>query len=187
MCGYILLCFAECYFNFYRFGSTSQSLFQQNELYGSEAFTKAKEYAKVTDVDTGGTEILEPPESILSSPPHRDSLVNCLCWLMKTSQIPNNWSAKMRTTPEYFLSDQVTVQADHWSMASWLAETEVKIVKQGQVLEDKVGRQLMRALQPAVLNGDVVWEGTKTLQQVPTRLPPIFCGDRQLVCVLFEK
>ena len=62
---------------------------------------------------------------------------------------------------------------------------KAEFVKNGELLEIAVGRQLSRALQPAVTDYHVTFHGVTRLQTVPTVLPPIFRGDRQLVYAIF--
>ncbi|OWA51239.1 hypothetical protein BV898_15733, partial [Hypsibius exemplaris] len=61
-----------------------------------------------------------------------------------------------------------------------------EFIKDGQDLENVMGRHLSRALQPAVNNAKVSFNGLTNLQQTPTALPPVFKGDRQLVFATFE-
>jgi hypothetical protein len=57
---------------------------------------------------------------------------------------------------------------------------------EGEVLEEKIGRHLQRALQPAVTKVSLTWHGVKNVKQVPVEIPPLFKGDRQLVFAFFQ-
>ncbi|GAV04712.1 hypothetical protein RvY_14947 [Ramazzottius varieornatus] len=44
-----------------------------------------------------------------------------------------------------------------------------------------MGHHLNRALQPVITNATILREGVKDVQQVPTKLPPVFQNERLLV------
>jgi hypothetical protein len=50
-------------------------------------------------------------------------------------------------------------------------------------MEEKVMRQLRRAMQPALTDITVAWKGAAAgrIQPAPFRLPPLFCGGRLVV------
>jgi hypothetical protein len=58
-----------------------------------------------------------------------------------------------------------------------------EFVRPGESMEDKVMRQLHRAMQPALTDITVTWKGdaAKHVQPAPFRLPPLFCGGRLVV------
>ena len=57
----------------------------------------------------------------------------------------------------------------------------------GEPLESSVGRQLNRALQPAITGASVALFGVANVQLVPAVFPPVFRGDRQLVYAIFQR
>ena len=58
----------SCSFNIYRFGSTYQSLFKRASKYDQSTLNAALTYAKQTDANMGGTELMQPLEHILTQP-----------------------------------------------------------------------------------------------------------------------
>jgi hypothetical protein len=58
-----------------------------------------------------------------------------------------------------------------------------EFVRSGEAMEEKVMRQLHRAMQPALTDITVTWKGAaaRHVQPAPFRLPPLFCGGRLVV------
>ena len=182
---------AGCVFNFYRFGSTFQSLFPTSQLYSSESFEKAKVYAKETRANLGGTEILEPLRKIYSDKIEagyaRQLFVLTDGDVTNTEEVIQLVAHNASTTRvfAYGLGDSPSRSlVNGFAMAG---NGKAEFIKKGEVLEEKIGRHLSRALQPAVTKASVLWDGLSNVQQVPTTLPPVFNNDRLLVYAFFEQ
>ena len=179
-----------CVFNFYRFGSTFHSLFPTSQKYSQESFNQAKEYTNDTSANLGGTEILAPLQAIFANAA-REGFSRQLFVL--TDGDVSNTEAVIDLVRSNAHNTRVFSfglgQSPSRSLVNGIAlagNGKSEFIKQGEVLEDKIGRHLSRALQPAVTNATVKWEGVKNVKQVPTNLPPVFYGDRQLAFAFFE-
>ncbi|GAU89685.1 hypothetical protein RvY_02204 [Ramazzottius varieornatus] len=178
------------YFNFYRFGSSFQSLFPTSTAYSTESFEKAKNYSADTSANLGGTEILEPLQKIFSEPVKPNFARQI--FLLTDGQVSNTddvialvnanadntrvFAFGLGDSPSHSLIDGVALAG----------RGKAEYIKQGEVLEEKIGRHLNRALQPAITNAAVEWKGVDNVQQVPAKLPPVFNGDRLLVFAFFS-
>lgn len=60
-------------------------------------------------------------------------------------------------------------------------EGNSEFIIEGEAMDDKVMRQLKRALQPALTDLKVDWGVFKSAQPAPFRMPPLFCGNRLIV------
>jgi len=54
-------------------------------------------------------------------------------------------------------------------------------------MDDKVMRQLKRAMQPALTDIKVEWGAFTSAQPAPSRLPPLFCGGRMIVYAFIKE
>ncbi|OQV22972.1 von Willebrand factor A domain-containing protein 5A [Hypsibius exemplaris] len=179
-----------CYFNFYRFGSTFESLFDLSQHYSADSFNKAKDYAEDTQANLGGTEILAPLQAIYATLPKAG--FSRQLFILTDGQVSNTESVielirKNANNTRVFSFG--LGQSPSRSLVNGIAMAgngKAEFIKQGEVLEDKIGRNLNRALQPAVTDATVTWSGVKTVQSQPTALPPVFYGDRQLSFTVFE-
>ena len=179
-----------CVFNFYRFGSTFHSLFPTSQKYSQESFNQAKDYTNDTSANLGGTGILAPLQAIFANAA-REGFSRQLFVL--TDGDVSNTEAVIDLVRSNAHNTRVFSfglgQSPSRSLVNGIAlagNGKSEFIKQGEVLEDKIGRHLSRALQPAVTNATVKWEGVKNVKQVPTNLPPVFYGDRQLAFAFFE-
>ncbi|GAV08173.1 hypothetical protein RvY_17904 [Ramazzottius varieornatus] len=180
-----------CAFNFYRFGSSFESLFPQSQPYNADTFDKAKVYATTTQANLGGTEILEPLRKIYSEPV--ESGFARQLFVLTDGDVTNTdeviqlvaHNASNTRVFAYGLGDSPSR-----SLVNGIAMAgngKAEFIKKGEVLEEKIGRHLSRALQPAVTKTSVLWDGLRSVQQVPTTLPPVFNNDRLLVYAFFQK
>ncbi|OQV13305.1 putative von Willebrand factor A domain-containing protein 5A [Hypsibius exemplaris] len=180
-----------CYFNFYRFGSQFQSLFDQSQPYSAKSFNEAKDYARDTRANLGGTEILEPLKKIFSAPPQ--SGFSRQLFVLTDGDVTNTeevielvrrnahntrvFSFGLGNSPSRSLVNGIVIAGNGKS----------EFIKSGEVLEDKIGRHLQRALQPAVTRAMVTWSGVRNVRpEAVSALPPVFVGDRQLTFAIFE-
>ncbi|XP_055344115.1 von Willebrand factor A domain-containing protein 5A-like [Paramacrobiotus metropolitanus] len=179
-----------CYFNFYRFGSTFESLFPESKLYSEETFKAAKSYADATAANLGGTEILQPLKKIFETAPlsgySRQLFVLTDGEVSNTEQVIDlvKKNASNSRVFSFGIGDSCSRSLVNGIALAGNGKSEY--CKHGEILEDKIGRHLERALQPAVVQASVLWEGVKNVQQVPYVLPPVFRGDRQIAFAFFE-
>ncbi|XP_055343969.1 von Willebrand factor A domain-containing protein 5A-like [Paramacrobiotus metropolitanus] len=179
-----------CYFNFYRFGSTFESLFPESKLYSELTFKAAKSYADATAANLGGTEILQPLHKIFATPAL--SGFSRQLFILTDGEVSNTEQVidlvKKNASDSRVFSFGIGDSCSR-SLVNGIAlagNGKSEYCKHGEILEDKIGRHLERALQPAVVQASVLWEGVKNVQQVPYVLPPVFRGDRQIAYAFFE-
>ncbi|OQV25282.1 von Willebrand factor A domain-containing protein 5A [Hypsibius exemplaris] len=181
---------AGCYFNFFRFGSNFEVLFPTSKLYGPDTFANAKRYADQTTANLGGTEILPPLQHIFSTPPvagfARQLFILTDGDVTNTESVINLVAQNTRSTRVFSFGIGNSPSRSLVNGVAMAGNGKAEFIKDGEQLEDKIGRHLARALQPAVVDAAVVWKGVENVQQVPNVLPPVFCGDRQLVFAFFE-
>ncbi|XP_055344229.1 von Willebrand factor A domain-containing protein 5A-like [Paramacrobiotus metropolitanus] len=179
-----------CYFNFYRFGSSYESLFPKSKLYAENTFKAAQKYADATSANLGGTEILEPLKKIFATAPvsgfSRQLFVLTDGEVFNTEEVINivKKNASSSRVFSFGIGDSCSRSLVNGIALAGNGKSEY--CKHGEILEDKIGRHLERALQPAVVQASVSWEGVKNVQQVPYVLPPVFRGDRQIAYAFFE-
>ncbi|OQV19139.1 von Willebrand factor A domain-containing protein [Hypsibius exemplaris] len=177
------------YFNFYKFGSRFESLFPQSQLYSADTFAQAKAYADAINADLGGTEILEPLQKIYTSAPR--SGFSRQIFVLTDGEVTNTQEVISLVRQN---ADNSRVfafglgQSPSRSLVNGIAlagNGKAEFIKHGEVLENSIGRQLARALQPSVTDVRVVFHGVTQVQQAPTVVPPVFKGDRQIVYAIF--
>jgi hypothetical protein len=54
-------------------------------------------------------------------------------------------------------------------------------------MEEKVMRQLRRAMQPALTDVTVTWKGATQVEPAPFRFAPVFCGGQLVVYGIVKK
>jgi hypothetical protein len=60
-------------------------------------------------------------------------------------------------------------------------EGKAEFIFSGESMEEKVLRQLKRALKPALTDIKVNWGSVNKVEQTPFRLPPLFSGGRLVI------
>ena len=176
------------YFNFYLFGSTYKSLFQnKSQLFTADTFSQAKAYAAVLSADLGGTEILPLFEKIFSEPPQTD--FSRQIFLMTDGEVTNTQEVidlvrKNAANSRLFAFG--LGESPSRSLVNGIAAAgngKAEFIKQGDgQLENAVGRQLSRALQPAVTGVVVKFNGVANVRQAPSQLPAIF---KVCLCMIY--
>jgi hypothetical protein len=62
-----------------------------------------------------------------------------------------------------------------------------EFVRPGEGMEEKVMRQLRRAMQPALTDVTVTWKGATQVEPAPFRFAPVFCGGQLVVYGIVKK
>jgi hypothetical protein len=60
-------------------------------------------------------------------------------------------------------------------------EGKAEFISSEESMDEKVLRQLKRALKPALTDIKVDWESIETVEQTPFHLPPLFSGGRFII------
>ncbi|XP_055346092.1 LOW QUALITY PROTEIN: von Willebrand factor A domain-containing protein 5A-like [Paramacrobiotus metropolitanus] len=142
------------------------------------------------DVGLGGTEILKPLNKIFKTAPF--SGFSRHLFVLTDGEVDNTEQVidlVRKNTSNFRVFSFGIGDSCSRSLVNRIAlagNGKSEFCKHGEILEDKIGRHLERALQPAVVKGSVLWEGVKNMQQVPYFLPPVFRGDRQIAYAFFE-
>ena len=167
------------YFNFYLFGSSFTSLFPgESQPYNSNTFNQAHFYATSIDSDMDGTEVLSPLKNIYSTPPKPG--FSRQIFVLTDGEVSNTQEVielVRKNAPNSRVFAFGLGDSPSRSLVNGIAAAgngKAEFIKTGELLEKSVGRQLSRALQPAVTDVAVEIKGGKDVQQAPKVLPPVF-------------
>ncbi|MCG3192423.1 MAG: hypothetical protein DIJKHBIC_01670 [Thermoanaerobaculia bacterium] len=167
-------------FNVAGFGDTFEMLFPESRPYGELTLQEASGHVKFLDADMGGTEILPALEAVFQAPP-RPGRPRQLFVL--TDGEVSNTEEVIRTVRRHASSTRVFTfgigsGASH-HLVKGMARAgngEAEFIAPGERIEEKVLRQLERALTPACTEVSVDWSGA-AVRQAPHRVPPVFSGE----------
>ena len=171
-------------FNVVGFGTSFEPLFPQSRAYDEETLAGASRHVEGLKADLGGTEILPALEWILGRPP-REGLPRQV-FVLTDGQVTNTDAViglvrgHSVDTRLFALGIGAGASAHLVRGMARAGEGEAEFIHPGERMEEKVMRQLKRALSPAVTGVEVDWGGL-VHTQAPHRLPPVFAGGRVLV------
>lgn len=152
----------DCYFNIVGFGSRYEFLWPQSVRYGEETLAKASRHVANMAANLGGTEILEPLQKVLSS--NTVEGYNRQVFLLTDGQVSNT-EAVVRMVGKYAVKARTFALGLGSGASHALVEgvaragngTSAFVMTDG--LESNVIMQLKRALQPALSDVTIEWEG----------------------------
>lgn len=176
-------------FNVAGFGSTFEILFPESQPYGEETLEEASRHVKFLDANMGGTEILPALEAIFQVPP-RPGRARQL-FVLTDGEVSNTdevlRAVRRNSASTRVFTFGIGAGASH-HLVKGMARAgngEAEFIAPGERIEEKVLRQLERALAPACTEVTVDWAGAPVCQ-APHHVPPVFSGDRLTVFGLFE-
>ncbi|EFA81954.1 type A von Willebrand factor domain-containing protein [Heterostelium album PN500] len=177
------------FFNIISFGSTFKKLFAKSMQYGGENLEAATQYIKNLKSESGETNLLAPLQDIYNAPAVRPrkifiltdggvSNVGPIVELVR--QNADNTSVFPIGMGEFGSRQLVDVVAN---AGCGVAELAIE----NETIENKVMRQLKRALQPAYTNIRIDWGTMSSKMQAPRDLRTLFDGDRLTVFNILSK
>jgi Ca-activated chloride channel family protein len=192
-CNALQLCLrslrAGCLFNVVGFGSRFEPLFPESRPYDEASLKEATEAVRKFDESLGGTEILAPLQWILDKPV-REGLARQL-FILTDGQVTNT-EAVIALVRKHSVETRVFTFGIGAGASAHLVrgiaragEGEAEFIQPGERIEEKVMRQLKRALAPALTDVEVDWNGL-SVTPAPHRLPPVFAGGRLLAYGLLD-
>eukprot|EP00041_Stephanoeca_diplocostata_P021253 m.490577 g.490577 ORF g.490577 m.490577 type:complete len:941 (-) comp21779_c0_seq1:160-2982(-) len=152
----------DCYFNIVGFGSRNEFLWPESVQYGEESLAKASRHVANMRADLGGTEILDPMRRVLSGRPIPGYTRQV--FLLTDGQVSNTESVihmvRQYTDRARTFALGLGSGASH-ALVEGVARagngTSAFVLRDG--LESKVIQQLKHALQPALTEVSIEWEG----------------------------
>ncbi|EGG23342.1 type A von Willebrand factor domain-containing protein [Cavenderia fasciculata] len=177
------------YFNIISFGSTHQKLFPQSLPYCEENLAQANTFIKGLKADSGNdTNLLAPLKDIYATSATRPRKIFLLTdgGVNNTGQIAELVRQNADNTSVFpigmgeFVSKQLVDAIA--SAGCGVAELAIE----NETIENKVMRQLKRALQPAYTNIRMDWGSISSNKQSPRDLRTLFDGDRLTVFSILE-
>jgi Ca-activated chloride channel family protein len=178
-----------CAFNIVGFGSKYEYLFPESRPYDEASLAEATRHVEGLEANLGGTEILPVLEWLLEKPV-REGLPRQL-FVLTDGQVTNTEAviALVRRhssdTRVFTLGIGAGASAHLVRGIARAGEGEAEFIYPGERIEEKVMRQLKRALSPALTDVHVDWHGLEA-RTAPYRLPPVFAGGRLLAYGLLD-
>ncbi|KAL6055409.1 von Willebrand factor A domain containing 5B1 [Balamuthia mandrillaris] len=179
-------------FNIICFGDHFQMLFPSSQEYSQETMRRASEWADSWGADMGGTNILSPLLHVLEQPT-KEGYPRQL-FLLTDGEVTNtndciNAVREHADTTRVFTfgigedasRDLVQGMADAGN-----GFAEFMDLKTTEEMDDKVLRQLDRAMKPALTNLRVDW-GSIASSYAPFTFPPLFVGGRLLAYAFLQE
>ncbi|KAL6076659.1 Protein mono-ADP-ribosyltransferase parp4 [Balamuthia mandrillaris] len=179
-------------FNIICFGDHFQMLFPSSQEYSQETMRRASEWADSWGADMGGTNILSPLLHVLEQPT-KEGYPRQL-FLLTDGEVTNtndciNAVREHADTTRVFTfgigedasRDLVQGMADAGN-----GFAEFMDLKTTAEMDDKVLRQLDRAMKPALTNLRVDW-GSIASSYAPFTFPPLFVGGRLLAYAFLQE
>src|SRR5262245_16709526 len=186
-CNALQLCLRSlrpgCLFNVVGFGSRFEPLFAESRPYDEASLAEAARAVSRFDETLGGTEILAPLQWILEKPV-REGLPRQL-FVLTDGQVSNTEAVIALVRKHSVETRAFTFGIGAGASAHLVrgiaraGEGEAEFIHPGERIEEKVVRQLKRALSPALTDVVVDWNGL-SVKPAPHRLPPVFAGGRVL-------
>jgi len=180
---------AGCRFNIVGFGSTFEVLFPESRLYDDNALAEASAHVQGLAANLGGTEILAPLKEILDK--KSDPELPRQLFIFTDGQVTNT-EAVLHLVRRHSATTRVfTFGIGHGAsrhLISGMAragEGAAEFIAPGERLEEKVLRQLAKALAPALTDLQLNWDGVD-VRQAPHHVPPVFAGGRVLIYGLLK-
>lgn len=177
-------------FNIVGFGSNTKSLFPASKEYNDSSLAIAVAFVEKMFANLGGTNIIKPLMEIFGTQP-KPGIPRQL-FLLTDGEV-NNTQECIDTVRRHASSTRVFTfgigNDASKTLVAGMAEAgegKAEFVRPGDNMEEKVLRQLQRALKPAFTDFTVEWGDQKSVvQQAPYRLPPVFSGQRVIVYGVF--
>jgi Vault protein inter-alpha-trypsin domain/von Willebrand factor type A domain len=173
-----------CRFNIIGFGSTHHALFPESRAYDQASLEAASSHVAGLQADLGGTEILDALDFALRQPRHPE-LVRQLVVL--TDGEVTNTDAVLALATRHAADVRIFTfgigAGASYHLVRGLARIgggSAEFIYPGERIEPKVIRQFARLLSPALGDAAVDWMGGD-VTQAPTKVPPVFAGNRLLV------
>eukprot|EP00005_Dracoamoeba_jomungandri_P004866 CAMPEP_0174252268 /NCGR_PEP_ID=MMETSP0439-20130205/1812_1 /TAXON_ID=0 /ORGANISM="Stereomyxa ramosa, Strain Chinc5" /LENGTH=865 /DNA_ID=CAMNT_0015332783 /DNA_START=43 /DNA_END=2640 /DNA_ORIENTATION=- len=173
-------------FNIVGFGTRTQHLFPRGSVeYNETNLKKAVDHVSTLRANLGGTNILKPLQEIFNRPPI-DGYPRQL-FVLTDGEVSNTAACidfikhKSDTTRVFTFGVGNDASGALVEGMSKAGGGGCEFIRQGEPMENKVMRQLNKAMQPALANVSVQWGSGIEVQQAPFRLPPLFCGARLIV------
>jgi hypothetical protein len=173
-----------CYFNIVGFGSSYSLLFPESRPWNPETLAQAVAHVRSMNADMGGTEILSALEFVLGAKAP-EGLPRQIFVL--TDGEVSNTDAVIELVRQHGADTRVFAfgigAAPSHHLVKGLAragEGEAEFIAPGERIDEKVLRQLDRALSAALTDVRVDWGGLD-VEQSPYVVPPVFADGRVVV------
>jgi hypothetical protein len=173
-----------CFFNVVGFGSSFSALFPESQPFGDSTLASALSHVRSMDGDMGGTEILPALKFVLDAR-GREGLPRQV--FVITDGEVSNTDAVIELVRHHGARTRVfafgigAAPSHHLVKALARAgEGEAELIAPGQRAEEKILRQLGRALSAALTEVRVDWGGL-LVAQAPYVVPPVFADGRVVV------
>ncbi|XP_048586211.1 von Willebrand factor A domain-containing protein 5A [Nematostella vectensis] len=181
-----------CYFNIVGFGSSYKTLFSKSKTYNDETLKTATNHAAHLAADLGGTEILEPlrwvySQSLIEGAPRQLFLLTD-GEVGNTAQVISLVAENASTARVFSFGIGDGASTELIKGVARAGHGSAEFVRGQDKLQVKVIKTLKRALQPALTNVALSWalpDGWK-LQEVQSKLPPVFKGERLIAYGVFK-
>ncbi|EDO46745.1 predicted protein [Nematostella vectensis] len=181
-----------CYFNIVGFGSSYKTLFSKSKTYNDETLKTATNHAAHLAADLGGTEILEPlrwvySQSLIEGAPRQLFLLTD-GEVGNTAQVISLVAENASTARVFSFGIGDGASTELIKGVARAGHGSAEFVRGQDKLQVKVIKTLKRALQPALTDVALSWalpDGWK-LQEVQSKLPPVFKGERLIAYGVFK-
>jgi len=178
-----------CRFNIVGFGSTYDALFPESQQYDERSLTAASNHAASLEADLGGTEVLPALEYVLRQPrSERPRQVVIL-----TDGQVTNTDAVLALVRSHAADTRVFAFGIGAGSSRHLVEGiaragggSAEFIAPGERIEPKVVRLVNRLLTPAFTDARLDWGGLQ-VTAAPSRIPPVFSGERLVVYGFVER
>jgi hypothetical protein len=168
-------------FNIVSFGTSFSKLFDKSVEYNEKNFNTANAHVQSMASNMGGTNIINPMKSIFSEP-SIDGVPRQI-FLLTDGEV-NNRDDCIDTVKKFAKTTRVFTfgigqEADQELVKGMAiaAQGNYEIIYDGDNMDDKVLRQLSRALKPAFVDMKINWgELNEVVEQTPFHCPPMFSG-----------
>jgi len=176
-------------FNIVGFGSRTEFLFPTSVEYNDKNLEIATAHVTAMSANLGGTDILKPLEQIFKKEPlegyPRQLFILTDGEVNNTQQCIDFVRKHANTTRVFTFGIGNEASQDLVKGMAKAGEGFYEFIVSGQAMEEKVMRQLSRAMQPSLSNMTIDWAQLKVAQG-PFRLPPLFLGGRLVVYAFLQ-
>jgi hypothetical protein len=173
-----------CFFNIVGFGSSFSALFPESRPFGEETLASALSYVRSMDGDMGGTEVLPPLKFVLDA--RTQEALPRQVFVITDGEVSNT-DAVIELVRHHGARTRVFAFGIGASPSHHLVkalaragEGEAEFIAPGERADEKVLRQLGRALAAALTEVRVDWGGL-SVEQAPYVVPPVFADGRLVV------
>jgi uncharacterized protein YegL len=179
-------------FNIVGFGTHFEKLFDNGSVeYNDKNLEIANQHVKQMNANFGGTNIIAPLMSIFQEKPKNG--IPRQIFLLTDGEVTNPQKCidavrKHADTTRVFTFG-IGNDADK-NLVRGMAEAgegKAEFILSGENMDEKVLRQLKRALKPALTDIKMDWGSLKNVEQTPFHLPPLFSGGRLVVYAFVPK